>query len=101
MTIYANMQSVVHSEDEKNVLEVINQERKKLNLQPLELLDNLTKTTDLIINEAKKYTNVNQYMNVLKNKNIDSVLQYNNIENYKKLFQNFSSAGGGGVLLPI
>lgn len=100
MQIYS--QDIAHSEDEKKVLNAINEERKKQNLQPLSLLDDLTKTTNLVINQLKNIKNTKNIKNddviqYIKEQNIDSNLKLCNIKYYKSLFQNLAVREGSAA----
>lgn len=78
----------IHLDYEKTALKLINQERQKMNLRPLELIDNLTKISNLRIKKVNAYSNLNEYMKVLKQQDIKTILDYYNIYNCKYVFEN-------------
>ena len=77
-----NSDDFKHSDFEKIALEIINQERKKNNLKPLDLIDNLTKISDLKVREMSKYSNFNEFIKTQQGSNLQAIFDIYNIKKF-------------------
>ncbi|MBP0979292.1 MAG: hypothetical protein J6C55_01435 [Oscillospiraceae bacterium] len=85
-----NSDDFKHSNFEKIALEIINQERKKNKLEPLSLMKNLTKISDLKTKEMSKYSDLSDFVKDQQGQNLQTVFNIYNIKNCKFIFQNMA-----------
>ena len=82
-----NVNDMYHSQYEKEAQRLINLKRKGAGLQPLEIIDNLTKISDLKVKELSNFGDVKKYADKVKSQKLETIFSYYGIKNYKYIIQ--------------
>lgn len=85
MIVYAQEQ-ISHSNEEKLALQIINELRRQKGLTELQLMDSLTKLSDVEVKTMSN--NVNAFIQKIKTADLQSVFNYYNIGYCKNIFYN-------------